>query len=62
MKERLLACETYEEYKMLCEIAGLEYFNCDSIADLISDDSLIDGKRLIQDLAEMTLQKNAMIV
>ena len=58
MKEKLLDCESYEEYKMLCEIGGLEYFNCDCIADLINDSSLVDTKRLIHELAEMTLKKN----
>ena len=58
MKEKLLDCESYEEYKMLCEIGGLEYFNCDCIADLINDSSLVDTKRLIHELAEMKLKKN----
>ena len=58
MKEKLLDCESYEEYKMLCEIGGFEYFNCDCIADLINDSSLVDTKRLIHELAEMTLKKN----
>ena len=58
MEQKLLNCKTYSEYKLLCEVYNLEYFNCDSIVDLISDSSFIDSERLIHDLAEETLRRN----